>query len=76
MKQQIETSYWLQSVVYLRMRKEFLAGMVTAVTFRPAGVLFGVTWGDGCESFHYDFELSAAYVPEWQAVELAEEAGE
>ena len=62
----IEAPYWLQSVVYLRTRKEELAGMVTCVSIRPSGVSFGVTWGTGVESYHYDFELSATFVPEWE----------
>lgn len=59
------TRFWLQDVVYLRTCETKLPGMITAVHVRPNGVSYAVTWGSGGESFHYDFELSTVFVPEW-----------
>jgi hypothetical protein len=52
-------------VVFLRLRGERQPGMVTQVAIRPTGVLYGVTWGNGTESYHYDIELSLEYVPDY-----------
>ena len=34
-------------------------GMITAITFRPGCVIYGVTWEDLQEQSHYEIELSA-----------------
>jgi hypothetical protein len=57
--------HWIGDVVFLRLRGERQPGMVTQVAIRLTGVLYGVTWGNGTESYHYDIELSLEYVPDY-----------
>jgi hypothetical protein len=49
-------------VVYLKVRDVNVRGMVTAITIRPFGTTFEVTWPHTV-SFHYAIELTAEYEP-------------
>lgn len=42
-----------------------MAGIVTGVSFRDTGVIYCVGWGTGTESWHYEMELTAEYVPDF-----------
>jgi hypothetical protein len=65
MKEHIfESAFGLSDVVFLRCRDEPMRGMITAVTFKSSGLpLYAVTWGSGSETWHYECEISAEYVP-------------
>ena len=61
----VETLYWIGDIVYLRTRTDKIAGMVTTVSVRPNGLLYCVGWGTGTETWHYEMELTAEYVPDF-----------
>lgn len=73
---QVNAAYWISDLVYLRTRNERLSGMVTGVNIRPSGVLYAVTWGNGSETYHWEFELSDSYIPEWEAIDKKTEASD
>ena len=53
-------------VVYLRLREEKIAGMVTGCFVRPSGGGYYVSWGNnGQEGVHYEFELTDEYDPNY-----------
>lgn len=60
-----EGAFAIGAMVFLRLRPERKPGLVTAVTFRPSGALYGVSWDDGRETGHYDFELSREFEPDY-----------
>jgi hypothetical protein len=39
--------------------------MVTGVNIRPGGLHYGVTWGSGSESWHYEYELTPEFVADF-----------
>lgn len=52
-------AYWFGDVVYLRVDDEHTAGMVTQLRILPNdNYLYTVSWGDGQDTAHYEFELS------------------
>lgn len=59
--------YPFGAVVYLKVRSEKVAGMVTGYFIRPQGWGYYVGWADGREGIHYEFELAGEYAPEWAA---------
>lgn len=63
-----EFPFWLADTVYLRVISERVPGMVTGVLLRPGAAQYLVTWPDG-ETAHYDFELSAEWVPSFSDTE-------
>lgn len=53
-------------VVYLKIRLERLAGMVTGIDAKPGVVSYVITWAnDGHESNHYAFELITEFLPDY-----------
>ena len=53
-----KAKYALGQIVYFRLKPE-VTGMVTAITFRPNGASYGVTWSsDMTEKNHYECELT------------------
>ncbi len=53
-----KVKYALGETVWLRLKPE-VAGMVTAIIFRPNGVSYYVTWSsDMTERSHYECELT------------------
>jgi len=68
------TRYTFGDVVYLRVRGEQVRGMVTQITLRSgSSPLYGVTWGSGTESWHYEYELSTEFLP-WYPLGYQEQA--
>jgi len=59
-----DVAYWLEDVVFLRIREERKPGMVTAITIAPTGVMFTVRF-DEAESEHYEFELTSEFLPSY-----------
>jgi hypothetical protein len=56
--------YRFGDIVYLRIREERVAGMVTAIHLYPTGKTYGVSWADdGQESVHYALELDTEFAP-------------
>jgi hypothetical protein len=56
-------------IVYLRVRGEKIAGMITVIHAMPSVISYGVTWGnDGHETTHYAFELTAEYLPDFSTL--------
>ena len=65
MNRTISTLYWLGDLVYLRVNDEPKPGMITRVTFAASGsYIFAVTWRGGTETWHFECELTAEYVPD------------
>lgn len=62
---EFDVMFGIGDVVYLRIRQEKVAGMVTGFNFRPDGIGYYITWEDASERMHYAFELSSEYVPEY-----------
>lgn len=58
-------AFTLRQTVYRQARAEKVKGKITAISIRPTGTTFGVTWGTGSESWHYDFELSDEFTPDY-----------
>lgn len=53
-------------VVFLRLRRDRLPGLVTEVAFRPdSAPLYEVSWGDGGVSHHWGPELAVEYEPDY-----------
>jgi len=53
-----KVKYALGQILYFRIKPE-VSGMVTAITFRPNGVSYGVTWSnDMAERSHFECELT------------------
>lgn len=66
-KRYIETDYWIEDIVYLKVNPERMPGMITGISIKPGGsVIYGVSWGDGSEDFHYACEMSSEFVPDWE----------
>ena len=61
----------LGDIVFLRVKEDRVAGMVTVVSVRPGHVLYGVSWASspGSESFHYAMELTSEFVPQYDTYE-------
>lgn len=57
--------YWIGDIVYQRICEEPTKGIVTGVIVRVTGLVYLITWASGCESSHYDFELSTEFVPDY-----------
>lgn len=58
----IFTKFVLGDIVYLKIRKERNAGMVTCISVRPGNMIYyGITWEDGYEGTHYDIELTDSH---------------
>lgn len=68
------TRYTFGSEVFLKVRDERVLGMVTGITLRPTGTSYGVTWGNGSESWHYEFELTKEYAPSYTAAADCDES--
>lgn len=52
-------AFWFGDVVYLKVDEDHACGMVTGLIVSPNdSYLFVVSWADGQDSKHYDFELS------------------
>jgi hypothetical protein len=62
-----KTAYKIGQVVYHRLAEERRRGFVKGITVTPEGVHYWVTWPDLSESKHYDIELSAEYVPDYES---------
>jgi hypothetical protein len=69
----METAYWVGDVVYHRCAKEEKPGIVTSVSFLPAGVIYRCSFAAG-DSSHYEIELAREFVPDY--VKDAKEAKE
>lgn len=53
-------AYWFGEVVFLKVADDPECGMVTKITILPNDCyLFTISWADGNDSAHYDFELAA-----------------
>lgn len=53
-------------VVYLRVRRDKVPGMIVSIELRPCGMSYCVTWGnEGHALSHYAFELTAEYLPDY-----------
>lgn len=48
----------IETPVYLKVDTEGGAGTVTGLLIRPHGLVYMVTWADGEERQHYEFELT------------------
>lgn len=65
-KHEIETAYWVGDIVYMRVNQEQKPGMVTGISIRPNGFCYMVTWRGGGETYHYECELTAEFVPTFE----------
>lgn len=65
MRRTIETTFWLEDVVYLKNADERCRGLITRVNFRPGGHQYGVSWPNRTETWHEEFELTRDYEPDW-----------
>jgi hypothetical protein len=64
----IRTAYWLGDVVYLRVRTDRIPGLIAGIVIRPGTLIYIVCWGNsGAETWHYEIELTAEYVPDFGA---------
>jgi hypothetical protein len=61
----IYAKFRLGDVVYHKLCKDKWPGIVTGLLVRPTGTHFFVAWGDNTESQHYDLELTAEFVKEY-----------
>ena len=61
----IRTEYSIGDLVYLKLREDKEKAYITGISVRPAGVAYYLSWGDATESFHYDFEITKEYVPNY-----------
>ena len=61
----VKVAYDFGDLVYLKVREERFAGMVTGIMLRPGSVAYCVTWANGSETFHFAFELTAEYEPDF-----------
>lgn len=53
-------AFWFGDVVYLKVDEEGEAAMVTKISIMPNdSYLFTVSWANGTDTAHYDFELEA-----------------
>ena len=51
--------------VFLKVREERVAGLITGYILRPGSTVYCVTWGNGQETNHFGFELAAEYEPDF-----------
>ena len=61
----VQTAYWFGDVVFHRIKEEKVRGMITGINLKPVGATFLVMWADGKELWHFDFELTNEYLPEF-----------
>lgn len=67
--------YWIGDIVFLRVNDERKRGMVTRVNIvAHDAVSYGVTWCGGSETWHYECELTAEYLPDFSTIESSGEA--
>ena len=57
------------STVYLRLRQERMAGMVTGITVWPTGLVYRIAWGDSSETTHFEMELADAFEPNFEVTD-------
>ena len=65
-KHVIETEFWIEDEVYLKVASDRFKGMITSV--RIAGsdtcrVIYVVTWENRTDTLHYGFELAKDFEP-------------
>ncbi len=65
----IPLSYDAGDVVFHRLATERHRGLVTGIQIQPDGVSYWITWDDRHETRHYDCELSAEFVPDYESSE-------
>lgn len=56
----------LGDTVYLVIREEKIAGMITGINVRPAGTVYQVCWSNtGCDNIYYEMELTDEFCPDY-----------
>jgi hypothetical protein len=65
-KLEITSVYELGETVFLKVRAERCAGMITGIIVRQSGLVYAVTWQDGNEKWHYGLELTSEFVPSFE----------
>jgi hypothetical protein len=65
----LKLAFGLGGEAYLRTRPDRLPGLVTGLLVQPGAIAYRVAWGDGSESSHFAFELSAEFDPESPAAD-------
>ncbi len=70
---QFLSEFGIGEPVYLRASEERDPGFVTAISFRGTGASYEITWGNAERTWHFDFELTREYVPNWGSVPTNEE---
>jgi hypothetical protein len=63
----IHCAYALGDIVYYRLARERLPGLVTGIKLTPQGLSYLVSWPDHQEHQHYEMELSTEFVPDYGA---------
>lgn len=62
----LDVDFTFGDIVFMRMKSERVAGMVTRFSVTKRGITYGVTWSDNrAESWHFDYELTTEYVPDY-----------
>lgn len=62
---QRQFNYWIGDVVFMRVREDRIAGMVTGIFIRPTSECYEVTWSNGSAATYYSCELTREYVPDY-----------
>lgn len=62
---EVTAEFGIGDVVYLKLARERLPGFVTAIQIDMAAVRYRASWGDYSDTWHFGFELSRDYVPDY-----------
>jgi hypothetical protein len=63
---ELQVAHELGDIVFLRVERERIPGMVTGFSVRANGNLsYSVTWAGRSESYHYAMELTTDYIPQY-----------
>lgn len=63
----IRSRFQISDVVYLKIKRECMPGMVTGIIVRDWGVAYYVTWETGDERCHNDCELTTEFIPSFDS---------
>jgi len=66
-----EVAFAIGQEVFLKCRDEKVRGLVCGYYVWPGEIAFNVSWGNGQDSTHYEFELTTAYRPDYAPSEPA-----
>lgn len=62
----LDIAFTFGDIVFLKTRAERVAGMVTRISVARHSITYCVSWGNGNETWHYEYELTSEFLPSFE----------